>query len=138
MLVGKNSEKLISVQHGYSHPRVDRVTRQIPPGHTLNSEIIKWVPDINQNSGFGHAQNSEIIKLILILYFAKIVTESSTLEAHSNNLLVGLSGNLILIDLIFVGGLNPNSSSVAILFLNLNLHFAFVKQITKKIRIKNW
>ena len=89
------------------------------------------------NSGFGHTLNSEIIKLVPILYFASIVTESSTLEAHSNNLLVGVSGNLILIDLKLVRGLNPNSSSVAVLFLNLNLQLAFAKQITEKIRIKN-
>ena len=91
------------------------------------------------NSGFGHTLNSEIIKLVPILYFASIVTESSTLEAHSNNLLVGVSGNLILIDLKFVAGLNPSpaSSSVSAFSLKSNLQFAFAKQITEKIKIKN-
>ena len=101
--------------------------------------ILVWVSvsDININSHIGRTLNSEIIKLVPILYFASIVTESSTLEAHSNNLLVGVSGNLILIDLKLVRGLNPNSSSVAVLFLNLNLQLAFAKQITEKTRVKN-
>ena len=48
-----NYKLFTSMYHSDKHQSLDRVTRQIPPGHTLNSEIIRLVP---------------------ILYFASIVT----------------------------------------------------------------